>query len=154
MGRPDFKPLEHDASRYPEIRSHLEQTFRRKTRDDWFAELRLLDIGAAPVHDLDEALADPHNRARGMVVEIDGPEFGTLRQVGVRPKLSATPGRVRSTPPRDGEHTDAELTSLGYAEAEIASLHRERAGAGDPRRWRCAQAHESCGKGSRVRRSA
>ena len=127
VGREDFKPLEFDTSRYPEIRAQIKQTIRQKTRDEWFAELRPLDIGVAPVYALDEALADPHNQARGMTVELNDPEFGTVRQVGVGPKLSETPGRVRSTSPRVGEHTDAELTSLGSAEAEIVSLHREGA---------------------------
>ena len=122
MGREDFKPLENDVSRYPEIRAHLEQTFRRKTRDDWFAELRPLDIGVAPVYALDEAVADPHHQARGMTVELE-PEFGAVQQVGVGPKLSATPGRVRSTSPLRGEHTDAELAALGTQKR---------------RSWRCA----------------
>ena len=125
VGREDFKPLEYETARYPEIRAHLEQTFRRKTRDQWFAELRSLDIGVAPVYALDEALADAHNQARGMTVEVDDPQFGTVRQVGVGPKFSATPGQVRSTSPRLGEHTEAVLRTLGYTDGDIDALRLE-----------------------------
>jgi formyl-CoA transferase len=45
---------------------------------------------------------------------------------GVVPKLSATPGAIRSTAPRLGEDTDAVLRGLGYAAEEIAALRAEK----------------------------
>jgi formyl-CoA transferase len=45
-----------------------------------------------------------------------------VRQVGIGPKLSETPGRVRSTAPRAGQHTDEVLASLGYTPEQIEGL--------------------------------
>jgi len=71
---------------------------------------------------LDEALQDEHNLARGMVVEVEHPRFGPIKQVGIPAKFSETPGTVRSTAPLPGEHTDAVLADLGYAADRIADL--------------------------------
>jgi crotonobetainyl-CoA:carnitine CoA-transferase CaiB-like acyl-CoA transferase len=124
LGRPDFVPLQHDASRHEEIREHFERTFKQKTRDDWFEELRPLDICFAPVLTLDEALNNEHNRARGMVVEVEDPRVGTVEQIGIGLKFSDTQPRVRSTAPRPGEHTDEVLSGLDYDADRVAGLRQ------------------------------
>jgi crotonobetainyl-CoA:carnitine CoA-transferase CaiB-like acyl-CoA transferase len=122
VGREDFKELEYDRSRHPEIRAHFEQTFRTKTRDEWFAELQTIDICVAPVYALDEALQDPHNVARNMVVAVDDPRLGTINQIGIGPKFSETPGEVKSIAPQPGADTDDVLASAGFAAAAIEEL--------------------------------
>ncbi|MCL4242587.1 MAG: CoA transferase, partial [Dehalococcoidia bacterium] len=76
---------------------------------------------AAPVLEMENVVTNEHNLARGMVVEVDSP-VGKVKQIGVGPKLSDTPGQVRSTAPLIGQHTDDVLKSLGYDEAKIAAL--------------------------------
>ncbi len=105
----------------------LRDKFREKTRDEWFEELRQRDICVGPVYGLDEVFADPHVRARGMIAEVEHPEFGTVKQVGVGPKLSETPGSVRSTAPKRGEHTEVILREAGYTDKEIAELKEAKA---------------------------
>jgi crotonobetainyl-CoA:carnitine CoA-transferase CaiB-like acyl-CoA transferase len=122
LGRPEYEPLEYDRSRYDEIRASFAEEFRKKTRDEWFEQLRGIDICVAPVLSLEEALADEHQLARDMLVEVEDPAVGTVRQVGVGPKLSETPGSVRSTAPSAGQHTDEVLSAAGYSTDEIASL--------------------------------
>ena len=41
---------------------------------------------------------------------------------GIVPKLSATPGMVRSSAPNLGDDTDAVLADLGFSAADIAAL--------------------------------
>ena len=122
VGREDFKDLEFDLGRHPEIKAHFEQTFRAKTRDEWFDQLVSVDMCVAPVYALDEALDDPHNRSREMVVEVEADGIGTVRQIGIGPKLSDTPGRVRTVAPAQGQHTDAVLDGIGKDTAAIAEL--------------------------------
>jgi crotonobetainyl-CoA:carnitine CoA-transferase CaiB-like acyl-CoA transferase len=122
MGREDFIPLQYDAARREEVFAYFRETFRTKTRDEWFQVLRETDICVAPVYSLDEALADPHNQHRGMVMEIEHPTLGKVRQVGIGTKLSDTPGAVRSPAPRPGQHTDQVLADLGYDAERIAAL--------------------------------
>ncbi len=122
MGREDFIPHQYDASKRAEIFRHLREQFLMKTRDEWFEILKQTDICAAPVYSLDETLRDPHNLAREMVIDVDHPSLGTVKHPGIGPKLSDTPGAVRSTAPLPGQHTDEVLASLGYDGAAIRSL--------------------------------
>jgi crotonobetainyl-CoA:carnitine CoA-transferase CaiB-like acyl-CoA transferase len=122
LGREDFIPHEFSQEKYPEIFAQFRTTFRTKTRQEWFEELSKVDICAAPVLRLDEALRDPHNLARGMVVEVPHPRLGAIKQVGIAPKFSETPGQARSTAPLPGQHTDDVLRALGYDDERIAAL--------------------------------
>ena len=121
-GRPDLEPYEYDQSKHGEFAAHLTAMFRTKTRDEWFEALRDVELCVAPVLDLAEALADPHQRARQMVVEVADPRFGTIPQIGVGPKFSETPGTARTTTPRPGQHTREALSALGYDDAAISDL--------------------------------
>jgi crotonobetainyl-CoA:carnitine CoA-transferase CaiB-like acyl-CoA transferase len=47
---------------------------------------------------------------------------GKVKQVGIGPKLSDTPGSVRHVGPDLGEHTDEILAGLGIAAEEITRL--------------------------------
>ncbi|MDH3213025.1 MAG: CoA transferase [Myxococcales bacterium] len=122
LGCEAFGEQQFDEERFPEIFAFLRARFREKNRDAWFEELGSDEVCVAPVYALDEAVADPHVRARDMVVELEHPEFGSIRQVGVAPKLSQTPGSVRSLSPRPGAHGEEILREARFSEAEIRAL--------------------------------
>jgi len=117
-----YIPHQYDAAKREEIAAYFRARFSTKTRDEWFEMLKRTDICAAPVYSLEEALRDPHNLARQMVIDVDHPDFGTVKHVGIGTKLSDTPGAVRSTAPLAGKHTDAVLGGIGYDAAAIADL--------------------------------
>lgn len=72
--------------------------------------------------DTGEVLADPHLRAREMIVDIDYPPRGTYQTVGSPLKLSTSPA-VITRPPLLGEHTDALLSELcGTTPEDLQSL--------------------------------
>jgi crotonobetainyl-CoA:carnitine CoA-transferase CaiB-like acyl-CoA transferase len=100
----------------------LRQRLAQKTRDEWCALFREANVCVTPVYGMDEAVADPHARAREMIVDLSDPRFGTIRQIGVAPKFSDTPGSVRTPAPRPGEHTEEVLQEIGYSPEEIAKL--------------------------------
>ncbi len=129
IGEPDLEVDLEGAS--PEIReaarARLRARFLERSRDEWFSLLADKDGCVTPVYDLDEALSDPHHLHRRMVAEVVHSRFGAIAQIGVMPKLSGTPGALRSAGPRPGEHTDEILASLGFGEEEIGRLRRERA---------------------------
>lgn len=134
LAKEDFIPyhfaLEHtfhkpEDEKWDEIRSFLKQTFLTKTRDEWFELLVNSDVPAGKVYEPDEVFTDPQVLHRQMVIEVEHPILGKVRQVGITPKFSATPGQVRTLSPLPGEHTDETLRELGYEREEIENLRRE-----------------------------
>ncbi len=74
-----------------------------------------------------EMLADPHFAAREAIVATPHPQFGELRMQNVAPRLSATPGRVRSPAPALGEHNDEIYRGvLGLSDERYAALKAAR----------------------------
>ncbi len=123
LGCPQFIAHQFNPDMFPEIFAFLREKFKTKSRDEWFQELRQAgDICVAPVYSLDEVFTDPHLQARDMVVEVEHPELGPVRQVGVAAKFSDTPGAVRWPGPGRGQHTEEVLLSLGYSPREIEDL--------------------------------
>ena len=60
-----------------------------------------------------------------MVVDVEHPTHGRVKQFGIAIKLSDTPGAIRSAAPMPGEHTDDVLKDLGMTAGEIADLRRK-----------------------------
>jgi alpha-methylacyl-CoA racemase len=110
--------------------AEVEAIFRGRRREEWRAFASEHDCCLEPVLDLDEALDSELVRAREMVVELDQPGAGAVRQLGVPVKLDRTPGGVRTPGPVLGEHTDEVLAALGYSESEVAALKESGAVAG------------------------
>ncbi|HKS91948.1 MAG TPA: CaiB/BaiF CoA-transferase family protein [Tepidiformaceae bacterium] len=121
LGFPEYADKQHDSSVYPEMAAKYTAKFREKTADEWMEIMSQFDICAAPVLEMENVVTNPHNLARGMVVEVDSP-VGKVRQIGVGPKLSDTPGQVRGTAPLLGQDTDSVLAGLGFDEAKVAEL--------------------------------
>ncbi|MCM4076642.1 CaiB/BaiF CoA transferase family protein [Paractinoplanes hotanensis] len=66
---------------------------------------------------------DPHFAAREAIVRVPHPDFGELPMQNATPKLSATPGSVRTAGPALGEHNDEVYGGLlGLDETERARL--------------------------------
>ncbi len=74
------------------------------------------------VYELDEVENDPQIQHRSMVVSLDHPIEGKVKQVGISIKLSETPGMIRSFSPSKGEHTGDILQQLGYSDKDIEDL--------------------------------
>jgi crotonobetainyl-CoA:carnitine CoA-transferase CaiB-like acyl-CoA transferase len=111
--------VEHRA----ELRPILAARFAAHTTAEWTALLDATDIPNGPIHDIVAAFATPQAVARGMTVELEHPVLGAVRQVGIPFRLSATPATIRTAPPLLGEHTDQILAELGYAQADVRTLH-------------------------------
>jgi len=134
IGKEEYIPyqvsIEHflqkpDGEKWAEISSYLKQSFLTRSRDEWFELLIQNDIPAGKVYTLDEVFSDPQVLQREMVTEVEHPTFGKIKQAGIAPKLSHTPGKVRTFTPLTGEHTEEVLRGLGYSSKEIENLRQE-----------------------------
>ena len=82
-------------------------------------------VPAGKVYTAKDIVEDPHYRARQMILQQQTRDGRTLEVPGIVPKLSGTPGTVRSSAPHLGDDTDAVLQSMGLDVQQIAAL-RER----------------------------
>jgi crotonobetainyl-CoA:carnitine CoA-transferase CaiB-like acyl-CoA transferase len=103
--------------------------FATRTRDQALALMRQAGVTAGPVYDIADAVADEHFRERGIIVEVEDAELGSLPMHDIVPRLSQTPGVWRRPAPALGEHTDAVLTEAGLDAEAIARMRREGAAA-------------------------
>lgn len=127
IGREDLIPHAWSEDRREEVRAAFAEAFLTKTRDEWFEELNRTDLCAGRLLALDELEHDPQVQARGMIVEVEGPGGARVKQVGVAPKLSETPGSIRRLAPRPGEHTEEILADVGLTAEDIATLRARHA---------------------------
>jgi formyl-CoA transferase len=61
-----------------------------------------------------------------MIRDIVAGDGEPLQVPGVIPVLSETPGEIRTSAPKLGEHTDAVLRGIGYSAEEISELRKMR----------------------------
>jgi len=108
------------------VRREIEGIIRTRDRDEWYDRLVGADVCVGKVYDVDEVVRDPQIIERQMVVEVEHPRHGTIKQFGVAIKLSETPGQVRQAAPRRGEHTDDTLASLGLTAEEVRALREKK----------------------------
>lgn len=102
--------------------------FRARPTAAWIDSLNELGIPVGPINDIPSALSDPQAEARQMVQEVKRKDGRPVRLVGPVAKLSRTPARISSPPPRLGEHTREILEEeLGFSPQEIEALLQEKA---------------------------
>jgi crotonobetainyl-CoA:carnitine CoA-transferase CaiB-like acyl-CoA transferase len=121
---PDLK-AQNDPDRFgmgPEellVMSHYQpimaERAKKFTSDAWVDAAALADATVQEVRPPEEALTDPLMLKDGCVAEITDAALGPIRQVGITYRMTKSPGQVRGSAPRAGEHTDA-------VKAEAANL--------------------------------
>ncbi|HYV57006.1 MAG TPA: CoA transferase [Candidatus Nitrosopolaris sp.] len=85
-------------------------------------------VPAGPVNTAEDIFADPHPRARGMLVEVEQPgENPPVVLAGPAIKLAATPAGIYRRPPRLGEHTAEVLAEAGIDAVPAGAPRRGRA---------------------------
>ena len=123
---PRFKLPGDRKSRQDELAALLEETFVTDTTANWLAMLEEAGVVAGPIYNMDQVYKDPQVLARNMLVDINDPDLGTIHNIGVPVKLSATPGRIRTRAPMLGEHSVEVLMEHGFSEAEVGALLTDR----------------------------
>ena len=81
LGRPDYAASQHDPEKRQEIGAFMSARFRTKTADEWHAIMSEQDTCVTKVKTLDEVFVDPQVIQREMVLELDHPSIGRVRQV-------------------------------------------------------------------------
>jgi crotonobetainyl-CoA:carnitine CoA-transferase CaiB-like acyl-CoA transferase len=133
MGRPEL-------AEHPDYGTHQARGRRQKELDDligqWTAQrptrevLELMDQHGVPaglIYRAPDMLTDPQFAARQAIVTVKHPQYGDLKMQNVAPKLSETPGAIRSVAPALGQHNDeVYLEMLHLPPARYEELKRKQ----------------------------
>jgi formyl-CoA transferase len=123
---PELAHNEGRAGRVEEIDAAIAAWTALRTIDEILQVMTKAKVPAGRIYSAKDIVEDPHYAARGMIEQIVSRDGLTVKVPGVVPKLSETPGRIRSTAPRLGEDTEAVLQRLGYGAEQIAALRADK----------------------------
>ena len=132
MGQPELSSDARFASlaARKENEVALEETVtawtQERTADEATQALQQAGIPAYPTLDAIDMVNSPHVGARDYFVELEHPEVGTRRHMGIPWTMSRTPCEIRRPAPCLGQDTDAVLTDVvGLSQDEIAALREK-----------------------------
>lgn len=97
-------------------------TLAQPSRTACAAALDSAGVPCAPVNTIDEVIADPQTKARGMIVEQDHPVLGRVRLPNLPFRFSDCDTAPRSPAPLLGQHNREVAARLGYSPAEIDAM--------------------------------
>ena len=128
IGRDDLgndPQLENNDGRVKRV-AELDQAIGQWTKTvSTTKALEMLDSVAVPagrIYTVADIASDPHYKARGNIQTIEMQDGTKVDVPGVIPKLSRTPGSIKTLAPDIGQNTDEILKSIGLTNDQVASL--------------------------------
>ncbi len=125
-GDPELAHNEGRVGRVGEIDAAIDAWTATRGIDEVLTAMTRARVPAGRIYTAKDIAEDPHYAARGMIEQIVTRDGLALKVPAVVPKLSETPGTIRTTAPGLGEDTEAVLLRLGYTPEQIAALKADR----------------------------
>lgn len=99
-----------------------QEALKQRTTKEWLSRLQELDVPCAPVLTRKEVLQDAQVKANEILIELDHPDAGRIRQTRSPATFSATHSEQRRHAPKFAEHTEEVLSQAGLSLDEIQDL--------------------------------
>jgi crotonobetainyl-CoA:carnitine CoA-transferase CaiB-like acyl-CoA transferase len=104
----------------------MAEIINERPSEEWLQQLDANDVPSAPVLRRSDVMTNEQVVARELIVELDHPDIGRVRQPVPAARFDRTPARIHGPAPRVGEHSAAILAELGFEAAEIEQLATEK----------------------------
>ena len=122
-GLTDRERLAHDPELAAEQGRRIVELFRTRTAQQWEDDIARAGSECAVCRTSAEWLDHSHARKSQMVIEVHDPKLGKMLQPGINPRLSRTPGTVRSPAPTLDQHR-AEVLSETNARSPLPLVEK------------------------------
>lgn len=133
IGRPELKADPKFATSADRIRNveELDEIIsgfiRGKTLQENLDFFEEQEVTVGPIYNASQLTGNVHIREREVLLELPDEELGSIPMHNVTPRLSATPGAIRTRAPRVGEHNADIYGALGVAAGDLAALQKKGA---------------------------
>jgi crotonobetainyl-CoA:carnitine CoA-transferase CaiB-like acyl-CoA transferase len=104
----------------------MAEIIKERPTAEWLGRLDANDVPSAPVLRRNEVIANEQVVARELIIELEHPDIGPVRQPVPAARFERTPARIQGPAPRIGEHSAAILSELGLEAGEIERLATEK----------------------------
>ena len=129
-----YRRSENRWANQDQLREHITEWTRQRTKHEAAAQLQAASVPAAPVNYGPDITHDPVLRQQGFIVTLDHPQAGRHEYPSLAFRLDRTPGQMRVAAPCYGQHNlDVLEGILGLGAAIIKELYDSGAVADDPR---------------------
>ena len=122
MSDPRFAVTSARLNNIDALEQEIEAVLTTQPTAHWVEKLDAAGVPGGPVLGYDQVMHDPHIKARNMVVEIDHPIIGRMKNIGLPIKSTGELTAIRKPAPWLGQHSAEVLRALGYDQADIAPL--------------------------------
>lgn len=119
---PRFRMNSDRVRHYRELAAILQPIILQRTTAEWLTTLAIAGVPAGPIYNIKQVYEDPHVLGRNMLIELEHPVAGKVKNIGLPVKLSLTPGQIRHAAPLLGQHTEEVLRWVGLEPSELARL--------------------------------
>ncbi|MCB1645911.1 MAG: CoA transferase [Pseudomonadales bacterium] len=131
VGHPEW--LEDERFRTPALRdlnanerlNMTQEALRTRSAAEWLEILEQAGVPCAPVLKRKDMIHHPQVQANQLIVELDHPVAGRIRQTRPAARFSRTTPEIRRGAPLHGEHNDEVLAEIGLTEEQISKLREK-----------------------------
>src|SRR6185503_19160247 len=128
IGRPDLVDHPHYRTNAERVKHAAELDaiigpfIAQRTQAENVAFFERAEVTIGPIYDISQIIEDPHVLERELIADYPDPDMGAFPMHHVVPRLSGTPGSIRTPAPRLGEHNRELLGKIGVSDAAYAGL--------------------------------
>jgi len=119
---PRFADLPSRLKNIDELEREIESVFAGHPTAHWVEKLDAAGVPGGPVYTYSQILADPHIKARNMVVEVEHPVMGRMKMLGLPVKSTGELTAIRQPAPWLGQHSAETVRQLGLNDHDIEAL--------------------------------
>jgi formyl-CoA transferase len=124
---PDYSTGALRSKNRDAINAEIDKRTAHRTSAEWIEIFNTIGVPCGPIYTIDQVFADEQVKHIGIAQAAKRPDGRDQTFVGQPVNLSRTPSKIVATPPEQGQHTDEVLKEFGFAENEIAELHKVQA---------------------------